>query len=261
MDKELIRRTVYGAARRLEIEYLLNRKPRHMSWGQRQRVALGRALCADHRILLLDEPFSGADPELRQELNRLVRELQQERGFTCLFCTHNLEDAFSLCSRLILMEDGSVLQSGAPEELLTAPRSRASAAFFVNDPYSFLSGKFLRSPGGPAVRVGDQTLSPLSCAPDALPDGGGVTVGCRSSQVRIVWGEGQPGLPGTLECSELRPGGGVLYTFRTPSGDVQALSQEALSYYTGAKAGLQINAGAAVLFRTEDGRALARKEG
>ncbi|BAK97407.1 putative sugar ABC transporter ATP-binding protein [Oscillibacter valericigenes Sjm18-20] len=260
LDREIIRKTIYQTARSLDIEFLLNRKPRQMSWGQRQRVALGRALCANHSILLLDEPFSGADPNMRGELYRLVQRLQKERKFTCIFATHNLEDVFHLCTDLILMDHGKVLQTGPPEQLFTNPKDKTCASFFANDPYNFLPGRIVNLPKGPAIQVMDMVLIPAAYSPSALqPSGNSIDVGCRSSQIQIVWEPGRSGLRAVLKYKELHPDGNTLYTFEVGQAKIRALARETQMHFCGARASLLINPESVVLFHPETGAALCHE--
>lgn len=103
-----IRKQVYHVADLLDIRYLLNRRPKNMSWGQRQRVSLGRAICSQPSIMLMDEPLSGADEELRRELMDTIRDLHQEYGFTCLYVTHKPEEAASVADRILRMNNGRI---------------------------------------------------------------------------------------------------------------------------------------------------------
>ena len=92
----------------LGIEYLLNRRPKQMSWGQRQRIALGRAVCRRPGILLLDEPLSGADEALRRELISVLKELHRNLDLTCLYVTHNQQEADALGDRILYLEEGKL---------------------------------------------------------------------------------------------------------------------------------------------------------
>lgn len=106
VKKERIRELVIEAARMLQIEYLLNRRPKQMSWGQRQRIALGRAICRKPKILLLDEPLSGADEALRQELIPTLLKLHKALEMTCLYVTHNQQEAEALGDRIVYLDEG-----------------------------------------------------------------------------------------------------------------------------------------------------------
>ena len=102
---------------------LESRRINELSGGQQQRVALARALAAQPRLLLLDEPFSNADPKLRTELRCLLRSIHQQLQTTMLFVTHDLGEAFSLADRMLVLEQGHIADIGSPVELLRNHRS------------------------------------------------------------------------------------------------------------------------------------------
>jgi ABC-type Fe3+/spermidine/putrescine transport system ATPase subunit len=106
------------------------RKPNELSGGQEQRVALARALVTEPRVLLLDEPFSALDENLRGEMRLLVRELQQRLRITTIFVTHDQREALAVADRIALLLDGRIEQEGEPRDLLLAPSSARAARFF-----------------------------------------------------------------------------------------------------------------------------------
>jgi molybdate transport system ATP-binding protein len=110
---------------RLEVGHLATRKPRTFSGGEAQRVALARALAMQPSVILLDEPFSALDRDLRIQLARLVRDLVDELGVPLLFVTHNLGEARALGDWIVRLERGAIVARGTPAELL--PRSVAGA--------------------------------------------------------------------------------------------------------------------------------------
>ncbi|MHB1405898.1 MAG: sulfate/molybdate ABC transporter ATP-binding protein [Desulfitobacteriaceae bacterium] len=99
------------------------RYPSQLSGGQRQRVALARALAAEPELLLLDEPFSALDVELRSELEQTLLRFRHARKIPYILVTHNLEEAYRLCDQLALLEKGNILQQGPKDELLRSPQS------------------------------------------------------------------------------------------------------------------------------------------
>lgn len=103
--------------------------PHEISGGQQQRAALARALAAEPKILLLDEPFSGLDTRLRQSLREETRHLLRRRGTTCILVTHDQEEAMSFADRIALMNNGRIEQTGAPEEVYAAPSNPFVAQF------------------------------------------------------------------------------------------------------------------------------------
>jgi ABC-type sugar transport system ATPase subunit len=114
-------------ARDLGIDGLLSAMPARLSGGQRHRVALGRLLLAHCDALLLDEPFASLDAALRRALTALVKDLSSEREVPAVLVTHQLSDAQAFADRLLVMDQGSVLQAGAPDEVVLRPASRRVA--------------------------------------------------------------------------------------------------------------------------------------
>ena len=122
----------------LGLEALLRRKPGQLSGGQQQRVALGRALIAEAPVCLLDEPLSNLDAQLRQELRREIRSLQQRLGITMIYVTHDQTEAMSMADRVILMRAGRIEQNGTPAELYERPATLFAARFIGGAPMNLL---------------------------------------------------------------------------------------------------------------------------
>jgi ABC-type Fe3+/spermidine/putrescine transport system ATPase subunit len=106
-----------------------SRKPSELSGGERQRVALARALVLAPDVLLLDEPLSALDPQLRKQVRAELKALQRQTGVTFLFVTHDQEEALALSDRIAVMRGGEIEQSGTPQELYQKPRTRFVASF------------------------------------------------------------------------------------------------------------------------------------
>lgn len=113
----------------LQLEGLENRLPHELSGGQQQRVSLGRTLIVKPDLLLLDEPFSSLDPSLRVELTEWLYQFQREMGFSILWVTHFLEEAFSVADRIGILLKGTMEQVDKPSELFTNPSSERVASF------------------------------------------------------------------------------------------------------------------------------------
>jgi ABC-type Fe3+/spermidine/putrescine transport system ATPase subunit len=125
-----IRTRVGKALELVQLGGFESRRPNELSGGQEQRVALARALVIEPKILLLDEPFSALDQNLRIEMARLVRRVQKLLKITTLFVTHNQEEAAALADRTGLLLDGRLEQAGSTREFYTAPKTLAVARFF-----------------------------------------------------------------------------------------------------------------------------------
>jgi putative spermidine/putrescine transport system ATP-binding protein len=112
---------------------LERRRPHELSGGQQQRAALARALVVEPQVLLLDEPLANLDANLRLEMRKLIRSVQQATGITTLFVTHDQEEAVMLADRVALMIGGRLQQVGSPRDLYAHPASAAVARFFRNE--------------------------------------------------------------------------------------------------------------------------------
>ena len=113
----------------VSLEGYEKRKSDELSGGEKQRVALARALASDPQLLLLDEPLSALDAKLRKHLREEIRRIHDETGITTLYVTHDQEEALSIADRIIVMRDGTVMQSGKAEEVYHAPNSLFVATF------------------------------------------------------------------------------------------------------------------------------------
>ncbi|CYU61491.1 ABC transporter ATP-binding protein [Streptococcus suis] len=105
----------------LEPDSYLNRLPKDLSGGEKQRVSILRAIIANPKVLLMDEPFSALDPISKAQLQDLIKELHEEFKMTTVFVTHDMDEAVKLADRICLMQDGQVVQLGSPDELRNHP--------------------------------------------------------------------------------------------------------------------------------------------
>lgn len=135
-----VKRRVEEALRMVRLEGYGTRKPDQLSGGQQQRVALARAIVFKPDILLLDEPLSALDRNLRQEVRSEIRSLQRELGITTVMVTHDQEEAMSLSDRVILLSKGRVEQIGSPDEMYHRPATRFTAGFLGTA--NFLDGRW-----------------------------------------------------------------------------------------------------------------------
>ncbi len=118
-----------STAELLGLQNLLERKPSQLSGGQQQRVALGRALVAQAKVCLMDEPLSNLDAQLRQDMRRELRELQQRLGLTVVYVTHDQTEAMSMADQVVLLNKGRIEQNAAPRLLYSSPATTFAARF------------------------------------------------------------------------------------------------------------------------------------
>jgi multiple sugar transport system ATP-binding protein len=138
MHKDKINESVHKIARLLNIDNLLDRKPKEISGGQMQRVALGRALVREPKIFLMDEPLSNLDAKLRTEMRVEIKKLQEKVGVTTLYITHDQAEAMSMADNVGVMDSGKLMQLDSPQKVYTDPANRFVASFIGVPPMNFL---------------------------------------------------------------------------------------------------------------------------
>lgn len=165
-SKDEIARRVEDLLRLVRLEGLGNRFPTQISGGQRQRVALARALAVDPKVLLLDEPFGALDANVRRDLRRWLREIHDELGITTLFVTHDQEEALDLADRVVILNEGRIVQQGTPEDVCRRPGSAFVMKFLgdTNRLAGTVTGGIARVSGAtvPAPGVGDGPVEILA---------------------------------------------------------------------------------------------------
>ena len=141
MEKEQMIERAYEAARLVQIDELMDRKPSELSGGQQQRVAIARALVKMPRVLLLDEPLSNLDARLRLQTREEIRRIQRETKITTVFVTHDQEEAMSISDMIVVMKLGIVQQVGKPQEVYDNPTNLFVAKFLGTPPINVFNGK------------------------------------------------------------------------------------------------------------------------
>ncbi len=140
LPKEEIEKKVLEVAKLVQIENLLDRKPKELSGGQQQRVAIARALVKNPQVLLLDEPLSNLDARLRLSTREEIRRIQKETGITTVFVTHDQEEAMSISDLMIVMKDGVLQQIAKPQEIYDHPVNLFVAKFLGTPPINTFTG-------------------------------------------------------------------------------------------------------------------------
>ncbi len=140
MSKEAMLERAHEAAKLVQIDELMDRKPSELSGGQQQRVAIARALVKMPRVLLLDEPLSNLDARLRLQTREEIRRIQKETGITTVFVTHDQEEAMSISDMIVVMKLGVVQQIGKPQEVYDNPENLFVAKFLGTPPINVFNG-------------------------------------------------------------------------------------------------------------------------
>ncbi len=139
VPKDVIKEKVHAAAKILDIEHLLDRKPKALSGGQRQRVALGRAIVREPKVFLMDEPLSNLDAKLRVQMRAEIGKLHQRLGTTVVYVTHDQTEAMTMGSRIAVMKDGYLQQCATPIELYDEPVNLFVAGFIGSPQMNFIN--------------------------------------------------------------------------------------------------------------------------
>src|SRR5699024_2248834 len=124
----------------LDIEHLLDRKPKALSGGQRQRVALGRAIVREPKVFLMDEPLSNLDAKLRVQMRTEISKLHQRLQTTFIYVTHDQVEAMTMGTRIVVMKDGIVQQVDSPQEIYNNPANIFVAGFIGSPQMNFIDG-------------------------------------------------------------------------------------------------------------------------
>jgi len=187
-DKQEIKRRVQEAARVLDLERLLDRKPKALSGGQRQRVALGRAIVREPAAFLMDEPLSNLDAKLRVQTRAEILRLQQRLGVTTIYVTHDQVEAMTMGERIAVMSNGVLQQVGPPPELYDNPVNVFVAAFIGSPAMNFATAK---AEDG-ALKLGSSRLELSGRPAEAAQQhkGKDLLIGFRPEDLQL---DGQPG--------------------------------------------------------------------
>ena len=145
-EKSSLRERVLKTAQILQLDKLLQRKPKELSGGQRQRVAMGRAMAREPDILLFDEPLSNLDASLRVQMRNEIARLHARLGSTMIYVTHDQVEAMTLADKIVVLNGGRIEQVGSPRELYERPASRFVAGFLGSPRMNFLAAR-LHAPG------------------------------------------------------------------------------------------------------------------
>jgi multiple sugar transport system ATP-binding protein len=264
MPKAEIRRRIEEAARMLEIERLLDRKPKSLSGGQRQRVAMGRAIVRNPNAFLLDEPLSNLDAALRDQIRTELIGLHQKLGATFIYVTHDQTEAMTLGTRIVIMKDGVVQQADTPEVVYSRPGNKFVAGFIGSPQMNFVNATVEKHEERVGLRFGANLVTVPKEAGDTLLEAGyegrEIVFGIRPEHISVRPLTGTAGddhMPADKEIVEMRGAdsllhvscGGVKLSVRADSSVCREL---------GSRCAIQINAEKLHLFDMETEERLER---
>ena len=158
MPKADIKKRVTEAARILDIEHLLDRKPKALSGGQRQRVALGRAIVREPKVFLMDEPLSNLDAKLRGQMRTEISKLHKRLQTTFIYVTHDQTEAMTMGTRIVVMKDGFIQQIDSPQVLYDNPVNVFVAGFIGSPPMNFVDALLEKKGDGLYLTFGNSSV-------------------------------------------------------------------------------------------------------
>ena len=203
VPKDQIDKAVREAARILDLEKLLDRKPKALSGGQRQRVAMGRAIVRNPKVFLMDEPLSNLDAKLRVQMRIEISKIHQRLGATIIYVTHDQTEAMTLGTRLVVMKDGVVQQVDTPQHLYEQPGNLFVAGFMGSPQMNFLDAQIAEKGGDLIAKVGEYDIVIPAAKAKVLKDGGyvgkTVVLGIRPEDIHDsqMFIEASPSVPMT----------------------------------------------------------------
>jgi multiple sugar transport system ATP-binding protein len=230
MSKVRIDAAVQAAAEKLEIQALMERKPRALSGGQRQRVAMGRAMVREPKAFLFDEPLSNLDARLREQMRYEIRKLQRDLGTTSIYVTHDQIEAMTMADRIVAMHEGIAQQVGTPADLYDNPANLFVAGFIGAPAMNFLDATLVRETGAAAdasrssVMVGRERLGTVRLTETSRAESR-VTVGIRPERIAL----GAPSLGLATQIDLLEPTGlGTVLHLRLAGQRIKVFTTERL---------------------------------
>ena len=203
VPKDQIDKAVREAARILDLEKLLDRKPKALSGGQRQRVAMGRAIVRNPKVFLMDEPLSNLDAKLRVQMRIEISKIHQRLGATIIYVTHDQTEAMTLGTRIVVMKDGVVQQVDTPQHLYEQPGNLFVAGFLGSPQMNFLDAQIAEKGGDLIAKVGEYDIVIPAAKAKVLKDGGyvgkTVVLGIRPEDIHDsqMFIEASPSVPMT----------------------------------------------------------------
>ncbi|MGB8713117.1 MAG: sn-glycerol-3-phosphate ABC transporter ATP-binding protein UgpC [Onishia taeanensis] len=210
VSKDKRREKVLEAAKILQLEPLLDRKPKALSGGQRQRVAIGRAIVRNPSIFLFDEPLSNLDAALRVQMRIELARLHEELDATMIYVTHDQIEAMTMADKIVVLQGGEIEQVGSPMELYHHPRNRFVAGFIGSPKMNFLPVEVVETDAkGVSVKLPGGGIINVPAKGNGLPPGTALELGVRPEH--LVLDDTQGPLSGEIQVLERLGGQTSLY--------------------------------------------------
>ncbi|MGQ7844417.1 ABC transporter ATP-binding protein [Granulosicoccus sp. 3-233] len=256
--RKIIQQKIAEVAAMLQINELLDRKPKDLSGGQRQRVAIGRAVVREPRIFLFDEPLSNLDAELRVDMRAEIAQLHKRLGNTMIYVTHDQVEAMTMADKIAVLRAGVVEQFGAPLDLYHYPVNRFVAGFIGSPKMNFLNGKVVSADRGEVSLAAGRRMA-LQADRFDLSDNAEVVAGIRPNAVSIAEPDGADV---TVEIHGVERLGGesYLYTRTSDGSSVTVNIQGETPQEIGQTVGLNVDVDKVHLFDAVSGVSLRGSE-
>ena len=235
----------------MQIDALADRMPDRLSGGQQQRVALARALCISPDVLLMDEPLSNLDAKLRVEMRTVIKNIQNDVGITCVYVTHDQEEAMAVSDRIAVMNAGVIQHIGTPKSIYQRPANVFVATFIGRT--NMLRGNLVVEGGKVCIKIGNYLQEILTVAPEYQHDQA-IQLSVRPEELLLSRDPNAPGLKGTVKDA-IFLGLNTHYFVKLESGeDVEIIQESSIedTLSKGSKISLTINTEKVNLF-LEDG--------
>ena len=261
--KAEIDKKVKEAAEILDITQYLGRKPKALTGGQRQRVAIGRAIVRDPKVFLMDEPLSNLDAKLRNQMRAEIIKLRERINTTFIYVTHDQTEAMTLGDRIVIMKDGFIQQIGTPQEVFNHPHNLFVAGFIGTPQMNFFDAKLLKENGkyvvnlaGVKVELSPEKQAALNAQKVQPQD---ITLGVRPEHILLS----NSGVPAKVDVSEMMGSAVHLHSTMADGKDVVIVVQtmdmtghEISSFTMGTTVRFSFNGNVAHVFSKETGNNL-----
>lgn len=242
-------RRVAEVARILQIESILDKPVGGLSGGDRQRVALGRAIVRQPKAFFMDEPLGALDAEFREHMAEELRALHDRMGATTVYVTHDQLEAMQMGDKIVVMNHGVIEQYGKPQQIYDWPATKFVAKFIGSPPMSFLEFEGAIDEGGSAVTIGGSRIEVPRSREGRQ---GALTLGVRPEHVRLTDAAGLRGRVAAVEYL----GTTQVVTVETAHGEIKARTASSHAIRTDASVGLEFDRRSLTLFDATSGRAV-----